>query len=318
MSSYYRTRLERRAELPSPADALAAVEQGFWIFPVTPFDKKPHPDVSSWASWATCSTRDIRRNWPEDGANIGIACKLSGLLVVDPDRHAHDGVKAWTMLCEEHEADGDWPDTYTVRTPTNGYHLVFANPDPERYGNSRGSLPEGIDVRGGGEKEGGYVLAAGSVVDRRAYKGKPELQALVGDGRAYVVDNDAKVIQPPGWLTDMLDADPPAGRRPAKGGGEVTRRPLWSIKVETPYKLGRRLDGALQKLRDEGSGNRNELCFWTACTFGEVVAAGRMDLADAEADLMAAMEDNGFIAGHDEYSALATIHNGFTTAGASW
>lgn len=68
----------------------------------------------------------------------------------------------------------------------------------------------------------------------------------------------------------------------------------------------------------QGRGQRepDELCFWTACTLGEAVTAGRLELADAEADLMDAMEKNAFIASHDEYSARATIHSGFRTAGA--
>jgi hypothetical protein len=315
--SYPGSRVGRQLELPTLASALAVAAQGCSIFPLPPYTKTPS---LKWSEAATCDLEQIQEcGWPKD-ANIGIACKPTGWLVVDLDRHKHDGVTAFTRLCEEHETDGDWPDTYTVETPTRGYHLVFANPDPERYGNSSGGLPLGIDVRGGGEKEGGYVLAAGSVVDRRAYEGKPDLQAIVGSGRAYVVDNDTKVIEAPDWIIRLLEATPVRGRgegerKPGEGGA---KRPLWSIKVENADHLKKRVDGAVQKLAAEatGSHNRNNLCFWTACTVGEVVAAGRADLAEAEKDLMDAMEKNGFIADHDEYSARATIRSGFKTAGA--
>ena len=161
-SSYRGSRAERQLELPSLADALAAVARRFWIFPAAPYAKTPHPDVRSWADAATNDPDEIReRGWPKN-ANIAIACKPSGLLVVDLDQHEHDGVAAFTELaarahherykCNRKYCTGHWPDTYIVQTPTDGFHLVFLNPDPDRYGNSTGSLPKGIDVRGGGEK----------------------------------------------------------------------------------------------------------------------------------------------------------------------
>ena len=225
------------------------------------------------------------------------------------------------MLCGQHEADGDWPDTYIVQTPTDSFHHYFINPGG-RYGNSPGGLPEGIDVRGGGRDSGGYVLAAGSVLDRRAYEGNPEMQAIVGDRKAYRVYNDAKIMEPPGWLIALLDAPRPA-RKGRRGGGEigdgrnVVHRPVWAVKVEPAGQLNARIKGALRLLSDEGPGseNRNNLCYWASKIIGQVVAAGRMDQADAEADLMAAMEANKFIRDHDEYAARATIRSGFKWAG---
>lgn len=304
-------RIEHNLVLPGlNSIALAEARTARYVFPVAPYAKTPHPDVSSWASWATCDPREIRRNWPEDGANVGIACKPSGLLIVDTDDHGGaNGIGGYRQLCEQNEPDGDYPDTRIVETPTGGLHHYYRNPDPDRYGNGRGGLPGGIDVRGG-RGDGGYVLAVGSVLDRRAYKGKPELQAIVGDGKTYQVYNDAEVIEPPGWLTELLDAGPPA-----RGGGGI-KRPLWSVKVENPLTLKKRLDGAVQKLRDEAEGNRNELLFWVACTVGEAVAANRVDREEAEADLMDAMQQNGYLSGHDEYTARGTIRSGFMTVGA--
>jgi hypothetical protein len=311
---------EHRHRLPGLTTALAEARRGRYVFPCEEYDKKPHPEVRSWADAATNDVAEIRRRgWPA-GANVAIACKPSGLLVADPDRHDADGVAAFSELtarayhdqykCNREYCPGHWPDTYTVQTPTDGLHFYFLNPDPSRFGNSRGSLPRSIDVRGGGRGDGGYVLAAGSVLDRRAYEGKPELQALVGDGKAYRVHNGAEVSEPPAWLLERLDAGPPA-----RGGGGI-KRPLWSVKVENPRTLRKRLNGAIQKLRDEPAGNRNDLLFWTACTVGEAVAAGRVDPMDAETDLMAAMDENGYLSGHDEYTARGTIRSGFMTAGA--
>lgn len=261
-------------ELPTLADALVVAGRGFWIFPAAPYDKKPHPDIRSWADAATNDPDEIReRGWPE-GANIAVACKPSGLLVVDPDRHEHDGVAAFTRLCGEHEADGDWPDTYTVQTPTGGFHLVFRNPDRERYGNSSGGLPKGIDVRGGGTGDGGYVLAAGSIVDRRAYEGKPELQQLVGDGRAYVVDNDAPVLPTPAWLVGYLER---TARPPGAGPGDTDTAGIWFTARLTDAQLEDHLGQTITRLKTETEGKRNSLLYWAAKRFGRAIALGRYD-----------------------------------------
>ena len=241
------------------AIALAEARRGNAVFPTEAYAKTPHREVRSWADAATSDVAEIRRRgWPA-GANVGIAAKPSGLLIIDPDRHDADGVAAFSELaarayhaqyrCNREYCPGHWPDTYTVQTPTDGLHFYFLNPDPSRFGNSRGSLPRSIDVRGGGRGDGGYVLAAGSVLDRRAYADKdPELQALVGDGKAYVVYNGAPVLDLPGWLMEILEAGPPE-----RGGGGV-KRPLWTIKVENPVTLKKRLDGALQKLPGRACG----------------------------------------------------------------
>ncbi len=323
MSSLNRPGGESKHENPDLTTALAAAEQGFCIFPTLPYSKKP--GVSSWSEWATCNLKYIRRNWPDNGANVAVACKPSGLLVVDLDRHEHDGVAEWSALAagtyhQSHKCDRrycvpelHWPDTYTVQTPTGGYHLYFLNPDPKRYGNGRGGLPDGIDVRGGGRGYGGYVLAAGSVVDRRAYEGKPELQELVGDGKPYVVYNDAEVIEPPDWITGLLDRKPRRKRTPGQTG--AVNRALIPVKIEPTARLEKRLNGALDLLASEAEGNRNHLLYWASKIFGQVVAAGRMTYEDAEKDLLEAMGDNGYLSEHDESTAVGTIISGMREAG---
>lgn len=62
------------------------------------------------------------------------------------------------------EAGADWPDTYTVLTPSGGLHLYFRQPQGERIGCATGDGEAGphlgplVDVRG----VGGLVIAAGS------------------------------------------------------------------------------------------------------------------------------------------------------------
>ena len=75
-------------------------------------------------------------------------------------------------------------DTYTVRTGRGGRHLYFTAPDGARLGNTAGELGWLVDTRA----HGGYVLAAGSVVD----------------GRPYVVERDRPPAPLPAWLFQRL------------------------------------------------------------------------------------------------------------------
>ena len=92
-----------------------------------------------------------------------------------------------------------WPVTYTVKTPTGGLHLYYTTPDGPEIRNSAGKIGPLIDVRGGG---GGYVLAAGSVLDERAYPGSPECRELVTGGRGY----ELRRRQRPGTAARMAGA----------------------------------------------------------------------------------------------------------------
>ncbi len=290
-------------------EALSHARDGLAVFAAEPYRKTPMPGVS-WPEVSTTSTRHISAHWPR-GANIGVDCGKSGIVVIDLDRHdpEADGVAAFTALCEEHEADRDWPDTYTVVTPTDGYHLYFENPGG--LGNGEGALPAGINVRG----TGGYVLGAGSVVDRRAYEGKPELQALVGDGRAYQVYNDAPIIRRRPWLLEVLHKS--KRRRPSGEACHALAREWPSVTLARLNgelrKVERTLPGASRGQQADGSEKkpgRNSQLYESACRFGEVVAIGRIDADRAVEELKAAAEACGLTADDGEAAVEATIDSG--------
>lgn len=119
-----------------------------------------HPTRGSWATKAAIAQGDntLALWWGDTigPRNIGIACKPSGLLVVDEDVDgALERFAAW--------AGAELPRTYRVRT-ARGWHYYFLQPPGADLGNKAGLLESwGMDVRGGGTKEGGYVVAAGSV-----------------------------------------------------------------------------------------------------------------------------------------------------------
>lgn len=123
--------------------------------------------------------------------NIGMVPEQAGLFVVDLDIKG-GGLENWTAL------EGDKPATYTVATPSGGWHLYFTGSGPT--GASR--LAPGIDTRG----RGGYVLVPPSVVDDLPY---------------WVVDDTIAAAPLPAWITESLDAGKREKLEAARGvGGE--------------------------------------------------------------------------------------------------
>ena len=150
-------------------DALAAIARGWSIFPVLPDDKRPV--ITDWENRATRRPDIIGKLWPADH-NVGVACGPSGLVVVDLDcgkpltspwdamSGIVDGQDVLAVLCERHDPEWpswpDWRSTYTVQTPSGGWHLYFkATSDEIR--NSTAKLGPLIDIRAAG----GYVVGAG-------------------------------------------------------------------------------------------------------------------------------------------------------------
>jgi hypothetical protein len=124
----------------SPADAAAvALTTGWWVFPCR-WDKEP---ACHWPSWATCDTTWIEEMWPREGAAVGIACKPSGLVVIDWDR----------------SPGPVWPRPVTLERLSCGRHLphqIFEQrSDREWIGNPVLDFGE---VKGAGGTDGGYVV----------------------------------------------------------------------------------------------------------------------------------------------------------------
>jgi hypothetical protein len=143
--------------------ALALVSRGFRVFPCGT-DKKPK--VKTWEQTASASAFEIAVKWESFPDSLpGLPVGAHGLLVIDADRKPNgpDGVAAFTALCAAEAID--LSTTMVVETPSRGFHFYFHTDVP--YGNSSGSLPDGIDVRG----KGGYVIGPGAVLpDGRSYR----------------------------------------------------------------------------------------------------------------------------------------------------
>lgn len=138
--------------------ALQYAEKGFSVFALPVKGKVPRKDTRGFKD-ATRNQEQIREWWSENAHyNIGIRCgnfKGKCLVVVDVDRHGHDGYKS---LQEIEDLLGPLPETVTSVTPTGGMHLYFLSPIAISN-TTRFMGKDDIDIRG----EGGYVVAPPSI-----------------------------------------------------------------------------------------------------------------------------------------------------------
>lgn len=240
--------------------AINALTRGFWIFPVEPGGKMPHrivPDKEYRVRWGEVATNNLAKvvEWwrcsPE--ANLGLAAKPSGLLILDSDiakepdilkggtwAYLHDSLGPWLdgddilrAMCDRF--DQSWDElqaTYRVCTASGGAHRYFRWPEGV-HASQASPVPGLLDARGNGGQRGGYVLGAGS----RTEKGE------------YVVENDTPIADCPPWLVELCREKP----RPARV------KPLFSQPSG-----GGGLNGLIDAVRHAGAGNVNHCLYWSA------------------------------------------------------
>ena len=172
--------------------------------------------------------------------------------------------------------------TYTVKTPTGGLHLYYTAPDGPEIRNSAGKIGPLIDVRAGG----GYVLAAGSVLDERAYPGNPGCRELVRHGKPYELADDQDPVPLPDWLAALAADTEPAARPRSPGRVRATS--------------SARLQGLITTVRSGQEGDRNGPLYWAARRAAEMIAAGEVDRGTAEEALVAAALEAGLRGGERE------------------
>lgn len=238
-----------------------------------------HP-AGQWSR--TASNRPaVARPMFADGTpwNIGVACKPSLLLVVDEDRPG--------AFAEFAASAGEEVGPTFAVTTAKGCHFYYRQEAGAPLGNGRGALAgRGIDVRGGGAGNGGYVVGPGSVH---------------ATGVVYSpVDPAAPILPVPGWLAEAL--------RPVV-------EPLTARRYTSPSPLrpGTRAERVLCALIDKVlharppapgvPGERNDMLFWAACRGFEHVAQGLLTEADVRSTLLEAALRTGLAEG----AAVATI-----------
>jgi len=174
------------------AAALAYAARGWHVFPCRPRAKEPltpHGHLD-----ATTDPAIIQAWWRRHPtANVAIACRPSGLLVLDEDPR-HGGDLSLSALLHEH---GSLPTTVTCQTGGGGTHHYFRHPDSL---DPVGNIGDGLDV-----KSAGYVLAPPSV--------HPTGAAYEWEASGNP-DDVAVAVMPPWLLTLVAGSDRPRRSEP--------------------------------------------------------------------------------------------------------
>jgi hypothetical protein len=245
--------------------ALAAAERGWFVFPLVPGTKRPA--VHAWEQRSTTDPERITRCWQAGPFNIGLACGPSGLVVLDLDAakpgeqppspwaeaDARNGMDVLAVLCEDagHPIPGD---TYTVTTPNGGRHLYFTVPAGSYLRNTAGTaLGWKIDTRA----HGGYVVAAGSVLDRRTSQG----------GGRYELIRDQEPAALPAWLFQRLAGSLLPPQRDTPVAVEHERMSTY---------LRAALDREVAHVLVAPTGHRNHALYQAAVALGQLVAGGAL------------------------------------------
>jgi hypothetical protein len=148
--------------------ALEYVACGLVVFPCWP-DKRP---ASKWGDehkrYATTPDQVRKLWWGSGEFLVGLRLDLSGLLIVDADRHhaGQDGVSGLRDLLRSNGFRRD--EAPVILTPGGGVHLYFANPKGLRsVPQGAADLPAGVEVKGAG----GMAIAPGTrLPDGRKYQ----------------------------------------------------------------------------------------------------------------------------------------------------
>jgi hypothetical protein len=262
--------------------ALTAAERGWHVFPLRPGTKRPalHGETAcprtgpcagghrKWEDRATTDPDRIRAAWSRAPFNVGIATGPSGLLVVDldvsKDKSSMDapcGAATFAALCER--TGQAVPRTRTVRTASGGQHLYFTAPAAVRLHNTAGTVAPLVDTRAWG----GYVVAAGSLVD----------------GARYETVGPALLRPLPAWLKTLLVPPHPVNQPHSAGPISGRHRPYVAAALA-------RETSAVAAARE---GQRNATLLRAGRALGRFVASGDLSRAVVEDALQRAGESAG-------------------------
>jgi hypothetical protein len=276
--------------------ALRLAEAGIAVFPCGP-DKKP---LVKWREASTTNAQAIAALWTQYPAALpGIDLAKCGLLVLDGDRHGGpDGRTALKRLLRAQRGEYDGHVTPGAITPGDGAHVYFEQ-NGHAFGNSRGDLPAGIDVRG----VGGYVICPYAVLpDGRRYETVRGMADLIG---AFT---SGAVPPIPSGIARLLEKPQPEQPR-ASGASNGTGDGASNGSREAAYAAAA-LDGIAAELAKAPPGERNNALNAAAYRMATMIARGwisRSDVADA---LWAACESNGLARDDGANSVQATLASG--------
>jgi putative DNA primase/helicase len=275
--------------------ALRYAEAGISVFPCST-DGKKRPLVR-WRNDSTTDALTIAGWWGAcPGSLVGIDLHKCGLVVLDADRHSKDadGVVALSALLRSHHTDlGQVPIT---RTPSNGFHLYFRQPDTP-LGNRSGDLPGGIDVRG----SGGLTIAPYCIrPDGKSYRsvaGHPDLITAFTTGIIPVI---------PTWLVEIIRA----GSAPMPPPTTSIIRIASNGRRETTYARTALAGCCIELTRMPPNTGRNNCLNGSAFRLGRMVARSWIDRSEVEHELREAAIACGLTADDGHRAVEATLQSG--------
>ena len=274
--------------------ALRLAEAGIAVFPCGP-DKKP---LVKWREMSSTDAETVAMLWSQYPAALpGIDLAKCGLLVLDGDRHGGpDGRAALRELLLAQRPTYNGPTTPGATTPNDGAHVFFSQ-NGHAFGNSRGELLAGIDVRG----SGGFVICPYAILpDGRRYQIVQGMADLIGAFKAGTIPPI-----PPG-IVKLLEKPKPAPQPAPKTNGSAVHG---DGSREAAYAAAA-LDGIAAELASAPTGTRNNALNGAAYRMGTMIARGwisRPDVADA---LWAACESNGLVQDDGADAVQATLASG--------
>jgi putative DNA primase/helicase len=247
--------------------------------------------ISDWQTQATANAEQIKAWWRQfPDAVPAIELGRAGLVVLDLDRHpgAPDGVAAFKALRNGH----DLPTQPVTRTASNGFHLIFRQPsDGEPFGNGRGELPVGCDVRG----RGGWIVAVGATCEWGKWRPVKDRPGLADAYKAGTIP------ELPRWLREIIR--PQQRAKPSATASQPTG------KRERAYAQAA-LDGAADRLAATPRGNRNTELNASAFSLGKLIGAGWIGRSTVEGRLHDAAIACGYVADDGEAAVRSTIKSG--------
>ena len=271
------------------AAALAHAKNGFYVIPLVENSKRPL--ISDWQNRATTNSLQIDSWWTEHpNANIGIACEVSNLIVIDldtskgavpPSSWKEFGVKngedVFREICKK-AGDAQLFETYSVKTPSGGKHLYFYDQNI--------AIKQGTEVNGwwrvDTRSKGGYIVAEGSRLINSA-NGVTDHYRSIG--------NHSVVLNFPTWLRDELSSKPireSVMASPSNSTSSVSSDPKFSLEFAEQV-----LSERCTLIRNTPEGRRNQSLIKHATYIGKIIGMGSLDERKASESLLEAATLSG-------------------------
>ena len=270
------------------AAALAHAKNGFYVIPLVENSKRPL--ISDWQNRATTNPLQIDAWWSEHpNANIGIACEVSNLIVIDLDTSkgavpsspwnelgVKNGEDVFREICRK-AGDSQIFETYSVKTPSGGKHLYFYDQNV--------AIKQGTEVNGwwrvDTRSKGGYIVAEGSRL----------INSSNGVTDQYQSIGNSVVLNFPTWLRDELS--PRANKENFVASSSISTSSVASNQIFSREFAKQVLSERCTLVRNTPEGRRNQSLIKHATYIGKIISMGSLDEKFASDSLLEAAISSG-------------------------